>query len=429
MDAAASLDPNRPTDALARGLDWLSRHSRRVVAVACASILVGGLIYSLVLGDAIRYADESDYLALASSIASGRGFSFDGAHPTAFRPPGYSAVLSIPMAAGAPIWFLRWLNFVALAATAWLSQRIAERHFGRLAGVATALMVVAYPVLFYAAGTFFPQTVGTVGLLLVIELFWRANVRPAAAATAGALMGAVVLTVAGLPAHVLPMAACGALVQTQQRRRAALVFFAAFTVVTLAWTERNFQVFDRFVLVSSNVGLNLLLGNSPNTSPTSGRDVVIWMYEAQAERLDEAARDTFYLNQALTWVNENPVAAAQLYGLKLLNHFNFRNDLVTESESGVVQDAVMFATYYGLLALVAVRLVWTARGRPLTRFEVAMLLMYLAHAALTAVFFTRIRHRLPFDYLLIVFAAGALSGLLTRPLRAPRPESAAPAPA
>ena len=77
----------------------------------------------------------------------------------------------------------------------------------------------------------------------------------------------------------------------------------------------------------------------------------------------------------------------------------------------------MLFTYGPLLALLVVRLM-LIRRLPLTDLEVLFLSLYLAAGMAYAIFFTRIRYRLPFDWLLIaldaIFVARVIAGRLVR---------------
>ena len=65
----------------------------------------------------------------------------------------------------------------------------------------------------------------------------------------------------------------------------------------------------------------------------------------------------------------------------------------------------MILTYCPLLLLFVIRL-FRFRAYPLQSWEVLCYLLYLQAALCYAVFFPRIRYRLPYDYLLISVVAG-----------------------
>jgi hypothetical protein len=163
-------------------------------------------------------------------------------------------------------------------------------------------------------------------------------------------------------------------------------------------------VFDRFVFVSTNSGENLLLGNSENTTPNAGTTADISRYKAQARGMDEIERDRFFQAQALAYIRAHPLESLQLYSLKVLNYFNFRNELVTRSESSLARDLVVLFSYGTLLIVFLFRLVLVKLVPP-TPFELLLILLYFSSALVTALFFTRIRFRVPFDFGLIMVVA------------------------
>jgi hypothetical protein len=176
------------------------------------------------------------------------------------------------------------------------------------------------------------------------------------------------------------------------------------------WTVRNYVRFETFIPVSTNSGYNLLLGNSENARPNSGVNVDLTRYTLPAERMNEVERDDYFKRNAVRWVVEQPLSALRLYARKVLNYFNFRNQLATSSESSSSRDLVMFITYYPLLALSIVRLFFRKRYT-LSKREVLLYIFYFGNAFLSAVFFTRLRFRIPFDFVLIAIASIFLGNL------------------
>jgi hypothetical protein len=170
--------------------------------------------------------------------------------------------------------------------------------------------------------------------------------------------------------------------------------------VVLPWSVRNLVVMGAPVTVSTNSGRNLLLGNAEGTSMDSGTLVDLGEADVEALKLGEVERDRYYRDAALKAMCADPVGTLRLYGLKLLNYFNYRSGLATASEAAWWKDAVMLATYAPLLALLLIRLA-LARRFPLERVEWLLLVLYVGNAFLAAVFFTRLRFRIPFDWMLI----------------------------
>ena len=93
----------------------------------------------------------------------------------------------------------------------------------------------------------------------------------------------------------------------------------------------------------------------------------------------------------------------QGYFQNFLHYFHW-NPLHTTSEWSGLYAAILFISWGFLLLLTLTRLCFVRRY-PLEQFEHYILVTYLLHAALTALFLTKIRIRLPFDPLLMIICA------------------------
>jgi hypothetical protein len=391
--------------------DLIDRQSRLLLLVSVCLLVIAGTGYSIALGDALRYPDEREYYTLATSLRTRGQYALEDNAPTAFRPPGYPLILYVLLVLNAPIPMARILNFGALALCACILYRILAKEASERAGLLGALLVLGYPVLFYTAGTLYPQVIGSALFVTVLLLVTGGVESPFPWFLAGLAFGYLVLTIPSflliIPIFVLAPWALG---QARKLQKAGSLLVAAMAVV-LIWTARNYVTFHRFVLVSSNSGLNLLLGNSENVQPNSGVNTDISRYVGQALKLDEFGRDAFYRQAAIEWIASNKLEAAKLYGLKVLNYFNYRNELRTTAEGSRLKDILMLLTY-GALFLTALLRVAVSRIWRLTRFEILLYVSYIWSALASAIFFTRIRFRIPFDFLLVCIAAMFLDSLL-----------------
>ncbi len=249
---------------------------------------------------------------------------------------------------------------------------------------------------------------------MVILLATRKPLTPGHAVAGGLLYGVLVLTVPAfllvLPIFVLFLFASNDL-RYRQRATLSIIFVLGLSAVVGSWTTRNWVRFDQLLLVSANGGENLLIGNCDNARPNSGVNSDISQYRAMAEGRGEIGRDRFFREQALSWIRENPREALKLYLLETLNYFNFRNELWTASEESALRQIVVFAGYYPLLIVSLYRLAFLRRI-PFAPAEVLMYALYFGNAFANALFFTRLRYRIPFDFVLIAIVAMFLGRVL-----------------
>jgi len=393
-----------------------------LLALVTLILFVGGA-YSLYLGNQIRYPDEHEYLSMAVNLAEHGVFSLDGEHPTAWRPPGYPAILAALTSVGLGVFSMRMLNFTALAVSALLLYRL-MKPLSVVAALVGAALAVAYPVFVYTAGTLYPQTVASTLFLAAVYLFFgRDPPSQGEAGLAGLVMGVLILTVPSF-AFALLFLAAWLLARSRRFVNHAILLIFGCSLVLAPWLVRNYIRFGSFVFVSSNSGRNLLLGNSEDARPNSGTNVDITRYVAAAAGLGEIERDRFYRDRAVEFMRKNPGRTAQLYLLKFLNYFNYRNELFVKTETSPLRDAIALLSFGPLLAMALLRVI-LARRWPLSRLEHFALVLYVLNGAYAAVFFTRLRFRVPFDYLLLILVAMTVARLGSRGISA-KPEPGLP---
>lgn len=397
---------------LSRSIIFLERKNRPLILVLIALYVLAGVVYSFYVGDELRYLpDEADYFSLANNLAFNGKYSLDGAHLTAYRPPGYPMLLAPFRFLGFNVIGLRIVNYFVLGLCIFFVYKILQEKYAPLAGFFGALIVMAYPVNFYTAGTLYPQTLASLLLVLVIYLYTREPHRLWESLLAGLMAGWLILTV---PTFIFILVVFAVWSWGYHRPRASLVALPVLALAVLvvgAWTFRNYAVFDTFVFVSSNSGENLLLGNSENTTPNGGRTVDISNYESQALGFGEILRDRYFRDQAIQFILSHKLSSLKMYFLKFLNFFNFRNELVTNSEGSPARDLLMLVTYGPLLLVSLVRFVLFKLYK-LSSIEILLGGVYLAGALVSAVFFTRIRFRVPFDFMLVMLVAAFIFKLL-----------------
>ena len=412
--------PARPS-ALGRIGDWLTVHARTITLVAMGlSLLIAGG-YAVVLGSDLRFYDEHVYVGITGSMAHGHGFSLDGRQPTAYRPPGYLfLLLPVYLVTGGSVLAMRMIGVLALTGSVWFTYLLGRRVHSPATGALAAVVVACYPLLVYTATTLYPQVPALFLLLLMIELAMRAlpetgAPRPWMAVLAGLVGGLLMLTV-----PTFGVTAIGLVAWLAWRQRAAggriswrtvAVLVVALAVLPAMWCARNAVALHAFVPVSTNDGVNLILGNSPHATADSGTNTDISAYSARAAHLDEVSADHFYTDQALSWAGQHPGRAVVLYAEKVANNFNYHDALATSSQGSTAQNLLSAVSYYPILLLALLRLLLYRRW-PLRPTEKFLALAIVVNVLLLAVFFTRLRFRVPLDGLTIILAASTVTNFL-----------------
>ena len=379
-----------------------------------------GTALAIHAGPQLRYGDEHAYTRTAADLVHQHRYMVDGLRVTAYRPPGYVWFLSIAELAGASNVALRLFNVSALIA-AQLFLFLFVRSIASAGAAAVAVILsLGYPVVIYTATVLFPQTLGAALLLcgMWLLLGWRTLTAQRAIA-AGAVWGLLILTI---PTFVVTAAALVAalVVWRPGSRKGFVLLVLTMGVLVGSWSYRNYRVFHSFVFVSTNGGANLLLGNSEMATGDSNSITLPAKYTDEGHRLgNEVATDRYYSHAAKQWMLSHPSQAMRLYVAKLVHYFGFADHTATEDRSNAMASSesgrrvIMLVTYGLLLALFCLRLA-LFRRLPLSPEELCLVGLYLLSAVFSSIFFTRIRFRLPMDWLLIALDATTIHMLLSR---------------
>jgi hypothetical protein len=384
--------------------------------LALIGILSLGLIaYAVKSGTPLKYFDERQYVEIARTIREGKGFVLDG-QPTAYRPPAWPLViagfllLSVPESMLSIVPALAMIGAALMAAVA--GAKLAGR-WGALAGVG----VLVYPLNVYTAVLMYPQAFAT--FLLAALALLAVVIAEKVSDVGKAPMALYVLTgftAAALALSVPTLAFTGIVVLgwvvwvARGQRVVASLGVAAFAATIGVWAMRNLGELGSPVLLSTTTGVNLLIGNNPAATASSGVAVDIDAAMAATSGMSEVAQDAYLRGAAVDWILGNPGDAFALYVVKVLNYFSPYNQPVTASAGAETQKLIAYVTFGVLILLVIARLAMR-HWQPLMAVEKLFLSVWFVNSLVMAVFFTRTRFRQPLDILLLI-EAGIACALL-----------------
>jgi len=243
--------------------------------------------------------DRDAYLAIARNIVSGHGFSLDGRHPTAYRPPLYPLVLAAAQATGGEITVATFQILLGVGIVL-LTYLLGCRLLGEQPALIAAGVVAVDPLLLRYTPQFMTETLFT---CLVTGLMWLSlrlvretvksgepgasatgdghtpprQVRQVAAAGHRWLLGGTVGLVFGLCALTRPTIwawggvtavvwIAGGLREPMRLKRRMFgvgIVVAAAMLSVSPWIIRNTLVFGRPIVTTTHGGYTLLLGNNP----------------------------------------------------------------------------------------------------------------------------------------------------------------------
>jgi hypothetical protein len=169
---------------------------RNLLYVHIALLGIGMIFVTFFAGTELTYFDEKEYMSIAHNLAEDGIFSLDGEHYTAYRPPLFPAVLSLILRFGGGITVMKSVNIAFLTAATFLMSMMLLKRFGPYAAVASVGLTVLYPIIWYAAGTIYPQVMGSFLLIAIISVIVMFTGREVfRVMIIGCLLGLLILTI------------------------------------------------------------------------------------------------------------------------------------------------------------------------------------------------------------------------------------------
>ncbi len=384
---------------------------------------------------------------VASAIASGQGFSsplrFVDTGPTAWFTPIYPYLI----AGIFKIWgvftfksrlIIETSNCAFAALTVIPVYGIARRTFGNSLAVGAAWGWVFLPTSLFFPITWIWDT--TLAALFMALLFW-ATLAMRDAKTVLAWVGYGALWAVGVLINpsllsLLPFLAGWAIWPLRGDSRSLIRFSAAgllvFAIALVPWTIRNYRVFGKFIVLRSNFGLELWLGNNPGVPDTWSP----WLHpndsleEAEKyQRMGEIAYMQEKEQEAFAFMRTHPADTLHFVFRRFINNWLAITDSPSDTWSASPLYLKAFIVLNLLLSLsTLVGALFLHRSRPGGAFPYLMVLLvfplifYLTH--------TSLRYRFPMDPIMMVLAAyGVAYPFIIWNERTPRPrDTVTPAP-
>lgn len=378
----------------------------------------------------VPVSDSWAYHTFAQTLAEHGTFGWTAAKPTAYWPVGTSAAVALTYRlvdgfAGVVI-----LNLLAGLMILMLTHHLTRRWFGERAALCALAITAFWPnliiftsvlssELFFMAmtlsGLYFWQRPG--GRLLVnivaAGLVWglAAYVRPVI------LLVPVALTIVEFirGPHAVFKAAIGA--------AATMLLMVA---IAAPWALRNQGEFGAPVLISTNFGPNLWMGNNPESNGGYMR------LPSETNAMSEVERNDYLAGKAKAFILEHPGEALKLLARKMVKlneretigvvwNANGLNPLV--GERGIIVAKVIASGYWymvliggwaGVIVIARRQSIFAAVFNP-------AFALWAYFTALHVVTVAEDRYHMPSSPFVVMLAAVALAALLKRRRALPRP--------
>jgi 4-amino-4-deoxy-L-arabinose transferase-like glycosyltransferase len=366
---------------------------------------------------------------IAASLAMGNGFSWPHWSNYPQGPTAWMAPVHPLLMAGAFKVFGIYSERAAIALEVFLTSMSAltcillyclgKHLYNAKVGLLSASLLAIYPPsINYAVRSLWETTLFTGLLLIIILMFLKLANHPhiKGGIALGSTMGFTAL-VNPIIVSAYPFAIAWLYMKSQCSRATILkmttLTLIAFFLVISPWLVRNYVVFGKFVFIKSNFGYELYKGT--NQSPTytvwdainrrTDRSEVFTEVERELlERSNEATRNAFLLQKAITFIVENPGRFAQQTMTRFVTFWTF-----TRHQSGFEAKVALIA-YLSVLIL-AVAGLFLSKAKKQNVYLVLLFVLCLPlpyYFTIVSIF----RYRFPIEPLLIVFAAYTIYRLM-----------------
>lgn len=217
----------------------------------------------------VPISDGISYDLLARNLANGSGYLFSPGAFSAHWPIGTAFVYSLLYRMfGVKYVPIVVLNLVISLATIWMTMRLAQRWFSRDVAICSGFILALWPNQIEFGTVLASELLFSFFLMswLAVEEFLRANF-----VIRGLMLGSIGAAVCYVrPTGLLvPAIVCGVELIRGSRPMVprviakTVVVYIVMLALIAPWSVRNYRVFGRFVLISTNGGENLWQGNNP----------------------------------------------------------------------------------------------------------------------------------------------------------------------
>jgi len=276
------------------------------------------------------------YYQRAVDLAAGRGYVVDG-QATAYWPVGYPAFLGLIFAVFGPSLFAAKIaNVILQIGILLFTYQLGKRLFhSEITGTAALVILAFYPNHIAYSSLLVSEILFLFLLMLAVLLFIMMGHKPLPAAASGIVIGLACLVrpqAIFIPAIFFAVSVVGQIRrQTLGRHlRQFLIVHAALAATLVPWTLRNYNVFGHFVFVSTNGGINLLIGNNPYATGT-----YIWMPQP-ASMLEDAVgeydRGARARKLAAGYIRKHPGRTIRLWRRKLWFLYRYDHNGIVANE-------------------------------------------------------------------------------------------------
>ena len=383
--------------------DMLSKRTWIIVFLIFVSALMIRLVILRYNYEIVYRGDAIEYLRIGSDLSEGKGFiDYKTGFPYAYWPPGWPFVISlIYKIFGQQEFLLRLYQTIVSALLCLGVFLLAKEVFNARIGILAALFCTLYPAFLHPQIGFVNLLNDpTYHLLLVVGLilFFRGEKKTYCYFFSGLVLGFNALV---KPNGLLVPVILFTILLFQFRFQKALIRNASlitlgFLISVIPWTTRNYLVMNRIVLVSTNSGVNMYVGNATTfENKLRQGDPYYEIIRAQGDGYEQGQ----ILNRrGVEFLVENIEKRPKQFLKKLKYHFD--PFLAYKVNIGKTNETI--TKYNWMYVFLVPFIIYGFAARPMDKFVILSALFLSINTLTALVYLGAVRYRLTIEPLLII---------------------------
>lgn len=315
----------------------------------------------LLLIPVIPVSDSVMYHEFAKSISSGNGYAFPAGNLTAYWPVGTPAIYAFLYTLfGESFFIIAVFNLIVGLLTLVLMMALARLWFNEPTAYIVGILYAIWPSQIQFTTILASETIFNVFILLGL-FFWY---RPQSNTLANWIIGTIFFVAA---TYVRPIALLIPFIliglsflrgfDFKQLFSSSIVTVITMTILIAPWATRNYDLFDEFVLISTNGGPVFWMGNNPDSTGEYMPLPENLEFDSETERAD------YFKSEAIKHIKEEPGIFAKRLVKRFVDYYRSENIGVNWNIKGIKQQGLdktvlplkfISSGYWVLLVLLAV---------------------------------------------------------------------------
>jgi len=323
--------------------------------LTCLIIAVVLRLAWIILTDSKPVSDSAWYYEKGIDIASGKGYSIEGI-PTAYYPIGYPLFLSLVFTVfGNSIFAAMIMNLILSAGILVFTYFISKKIFdSENTGRISLFLFAIYPNFIAYTSILATEILFLFLLLYGIYILLKFKNNLWALLSAGFAWG--LMSLVKPQGFFIPLLIVAFLFLRDKKAltgklKTLSIIYIIMLITLLPWVIRNYYVFNEFFILSTNEGINLLMGNNPYATGEYNLDEQTTMYiwessnkypspDSLAAKLpydpfwtrygysDENTANKKIRKKAIDYIINNPSGELKLFTKKLWYNYKKGNEAI-----------------------------------------------------------------------------------------------------